>query len=459
MAKVVQVLLKCWNLMQYITKESENFEEGPLVYAPDVLDGNDEQSLVNWFGSWTMLHIQKFRNFLVLGSSYQTEARLSRVIQPVQLVTCCTEHLSHQDSPTTPTSQELPSRVDKVIPEVSLVMKVEEFLTHIDRSNEDLGFSPLVLYRSPVTYWGQGTSSQSEDCYSYFKSYDDWFDYFKGPFFSRAMDLSSMDMLPHYKNTYLGLFHTREEKPGSPCSPSSKGHVQIARPWIAIYRPAEIHNKPWKRMELLIWDPYLRYSKSRSSEVYQGELLVAQEELVRYIMDRSQDSEITLPLERVWVGPFADYQDDGFVDPFDCVLSWIKNISGLVKQRLPLSGNQLPSRGWKRVSLEVSFMRAAGSNVLGMISETQSARKQSLPLRTVFPAPKPITGAITSSKCNNRLQEAMLRYQDANDIPFTFQPTLKWYGEQVMAGRGLQHIEVTDWQTFFARHKIHNPED
>ncbi|KJK83351.1 hypothetical protein H634G_01480 [Metarhizium anisopliae BRIP 53293] len=223
--------------------------------------------------------------------------------------------------------------------------------------------------------------------------------------------------------------------------------------------PDGLFATPWKNMELLIWDPLIRNSVFQGNEFYEGELLSAQERLVSYIVDRSQDLKTTLPLERVWVGPFDDHQDDGFVDPFDCVLSWIRTISNSVKERLPLYGKQLSSRGWKQVDLEDLLTRAGEGNVPRQISETQSANKQCLPLRTVFQAPKPNIGARRSPTCNNRLQAAMLRHQDSNEIYFTFQPTLKWYGEQVAAGRGLQHIKVLDWQTFFTRHKIHDPED
>ncbi|KAG8414256.1 hypothetical protein J3459_014901 [Metarhizium acridum] len=436
--------------MQYITGESENFEEGPLVYVPDVLDGNDEQSLVNWFGSWAMLHIQNFRKFLVLGSSYQTEARLSRVIRPVQFVTCCTEHLPPQEIVTVQTPYVLQPGAARIIPEATLAAKTVEFLTDIERGYGDLSFSPLVLYRYPITCWDSGIISQLGDFKSYFKDYGDWFNHFKEPFFSRPMGLSSINMLPNYKNTYLGLFYTIDEKRKPVRSSSPEGQVQKLRPWIAIYRPADIHTRPWKSMELLIWDPYIRNSVFKGNGFCEGELLVAQERLVGYIVDRTGDLKTTLPLERVWVGPFDDHQDDGFVDPFDCVLSWIKAISNSVKERLPLHEKHLSSRGWKKLSLGDLLTRAAEGNVPRQISETRSA---------IFPAPKPNTGPRKSSICNNRLQEAMLRHEDSNEICFTFQPTLKWYGEQVTAGRGFQHIKVSDWQTFFTRHKIHDPED
>ncbi|KID80546.1 chromo domain-containing protein, partial [Metarhizium brunneum ARSEF 3297] len=443
----------------YIIAETENFEEGPLVYAPDVLDGNDEQSLVNWFGSWAMLHIQQFRNFLVLGSSYQTEARLSRVIRPVQFVTCCTEHLPPQDLVTVQTPHYLQPGAASVIPEAMLAAKTGEFLTDIEKGYGGLSFSPLVLYRYPITCWDSETILQLGDCKSCFKDYSNWFNHFKEPFFSRPMGLCSINMLPNYKNTYLGLFYTRDEEQKSVCSSSREAQVQNLRPWIAIYRPADIHTRPWKNMELLIWDPLIRNSVFQGNEFYEGELLSAQERLVSYVVDRSRDLKTTLPLERVWVGPFDDHQDDGFVDPFDCVLSWIRTISNSVKERLPLYGKQLSSRGWKQVNLEDLLTRAGEGNVPRQISETQSANKQCLPLRTVFQAPKPNIGARRSPICNNRLQAAMLRHQDSNEIYFTFQPTLKWYGEQVAAGRGLQHLKVLDWQTFFTRHKIHDPED
>ncbi|TWU75627.1 hypothetical protein ED733_006949 [Metarhizium rileyi] len=419
-ARAVQALLKCYNLVQYMIGELEDFEEGFLINAPDIIDGNDEQSLVNWFGSWAMLHVQQFRKFLVLGSSCRTEEKMSRAIRPVQFLTCCTENLSYQEPPAVDGLYDLKSGDDVIIPQAMLAAKVQKFLTDTDRSYEDLKFSPLVLYRSLVTRWDPETTLQLGDYKSYFKNYDDWLNHFKEPFFSRSQDL---------------------------------------RPWIAIYRPANIHIKPWKRMELLIWDPYVRNHVFKSNGFCEAELSVAQEGLVSYITEMSKNPETTLPLERVWIGPLENHQDDGFVDPFDCVLSWVKTISGLVKERLPLSEKQLSSRGWTVTNIDVQPLSAVESNVSRLASEGPIANEQRLPLRTVFPAPRSRAGIEKSTMCNNHLQKAILRQNDSNMIHFTFQPTLKWYGEQMKAGRGLQHINVLNWQSVFAGFKIPFSED
>lgn len=452
----IEALLKCFNLLQNIISEVEDDHEGPLIYAPEVLDGNDEQSLVNWFGSWAGLHIHHYRKFLVLGSSNHVEARLSRVIRSVQFITSCTEHLPCQNAPT--------SRLDgnlwpesSVYPEVALAAKAQSFLTEIDESYTGLTFSPLVLYRFPITYWGPKTTLQWEEFVPFFKDYGDWFDDFKQPFFSRIMKTGAINVLPNFKNTYLGLFFTTD-KEHSTTSASSQ-EVRSLHPWIAIYRPAEIHIKPWRSMELLLWDPYVRHHNAHGNGLCETDLVPAQKALITHIREKSRDPKTTFPLERVWVGPFDHQQDDGVVDPFDSVFRWIASISRLVKERLPLCDKQLRSRGWRMFNPETMSSYATRLNAAKTPSTGSNTGNPSLALRTVFPAPRPATATEPWPICNNRFQEAVSRHRGSHEIPFTFQPTLKWYGEQVEAGRGLHHIKVSDWQSVFARYKIQDSGD
>lgn len=460
LATAAQARLKFCYLLKRIVEETEKDEGGPLVYAPDVLDGNDEQSLVNWFGSWTILHIHQFREFLVLGSSHQTKARLSRNIRSVQFVSSCAELLSNQEQVSTSQSHGAPSQDVSTAPTTDVARKLGDFLNKIDESNADTGFSPLVLYRFPVTFRDPRFTAHLGYSALHFKDYSDWFENFEEPFFSGVVQNNGTDAMPYYKNTYLGLFLTTDHQQSR--ASVSCGVVQNCRPWIAIYRPTNIHIKPWKKMELLLWDPYFRYiATSEDDGVHSDELLVAQQGLIDLVLERSKTSANIFPLDRVWVGPFGNHHDDGFVDPLDCTLNWIGNISTFVKERLPVCGRKLWSRGWRMTNMSTFSSGVLTKKALKATSESESLSygKTRCALRTVYPAPRRAGLLGASTICNNLLQEAMVKHQGSGEVRFTFQPTLEWYAKQLEAGRGLQHIKVLNWQTVFTRYKIHDPED
>jgi len=55
-----------------------------LIYAPKGIDGNDEQSLVNWLGSWSIRHMDEASEFWVIGSSCHDRNRMTKNVTALQ---------------------------------------------------------------------------------------------------------------------------------------------------------------------------------------------------------------------------------------------------------------------------------------------------------------------------------------------------------------------------------------
>ena len=45
----------------------------PIAFADEAIDWNDEQSLVNWFGWWSSVHVDQYRLFHVVGTDMALE--------------------------------------------------------------------------------------------------------------------------------------------------------------------------------------------------------------------------------------------------------------------------------------------------------------------------------------------------------------------------------------------------
>lgn len=53
----------------YWEEDSPDDFESPVIYADETINQNDEKALVTWFAGWTMLHLNMFRKFIVVGTT------------------------------------------------------------------------------------------------------------------------------------------------------------------------------------------------------------------------------------------------------------------------------------------------------------------------------------------------------------------------------------------------------
>jgi hypothetical protein len=66
---ILDQLLKNAGLPDYWEEEYPDDFESPVIYADENIDQNDEKALVSWFAGWTMLHLNLFRKFIVVGTT------------------------------------------------------------------------------------------------------------------------------------------------------------------------------------------------------------------------------------------------------------------------------------------------------------------------------------------------------------------------------------------------------
>lgn len=441
-----EALFKCYNLVRQLIDETGDCEDSPFIYAPDILDGNDEQSLVNWFGSWTVSHNHSFRKFFVLGSSNKSQTRLSRNLQPVQFVP--TANISSQGRMDSSSQLQNKPHVD--------AMRIRDSLIDIEQDHKSREFCPVVLYRYAVMGQFPDTPQHTEPDTG-LMNFTRWFSFFAEPLFGRIHHIRTKVFLPVYKNTFVGLFYTTVHD--QPPNPDLGPHQVEWSPWIAIYRPTNIFTKPWEKMELLIWDPNLAARVAEPEDLYDEDLMRPQRQLIDLIEKKTRDQEGTLPLDRVWLGPFGEFQDKnkGYGDDIDRALSWIKELPDSIRQKLPVASDCLPTRGWKCLNPGSRPASRAVAKTPSSVS-LDPRHSQSLPVRAILEPPPGATADSQAAPCRNYFRDAILGHRGPGRIPFTFQPTLKWYTPQLEAGMGFQHIIVSTWQSLFTRYGIHDPE-
>lgn len=87
-------------ILRKLADATTNPMGGPLIYAPKCINGNDEQSLINWFGHWSVAHMDQFRKFVVVGSSDScSEERLRRQVAFPDYSGATTGHLNVTPTP------------------------------------------------------------------------------------------------------------------------------------------------------------------------------------------------------------------------------------------------------------------------------------------------------------------------------------------------------------------------
>lgn len=449
-----QARFKSWNLMRQLVMDTADGEDGPLIYGPSILDGNDEQSLVNWFGSWSILHCDEFRKFSVLGSSEQTASRLTRIVKPLRLALSSAIDINTVDDDINPQANsdmkpESQGQLHKL-----KAADIRKYIQDVEKNVADLTFNPVILYRFPIRYWNSDMAFSFGDYTSEFESYRSWFNFCVEPIFARVKNLRSAKLAPHFKNTSVGVFWTIQEDWDLE-SPKYRSTGKY-RPWAAIYRPVDLHHKPWTAMELFIVDALANHEHLDRSEVYEASLIPAQRHLISFLQRESGDSTSSLPLQRVWLGGHASDQLGTLKEPLDMMLNWVGRIPTNVKGWLPPHGKELPKLGWRLIKAGQASGNRTNPPTRGDDSGCLAPNEEEDLVKVVL-SPPPGDGSSRKSTWRNYLYGHIAGNLGEEKTEYTFRPTLKWYGEQLDEGRGFQHVKVTTWETVFTRYKIHDP--
>ncbi|KYK54230.1 hypothetical protein DCS_06187 [Drechmeria coniospora] len=454
----IESLFKSWALMrQFMTELDDETDGSSLVFAPEDIDDDDEQSLVNWFGWWTISHMHQVRKLYILGSGKQHHARLTRLLQP--------PHFRPLVSREPDARARRPSKTQETL---QLVLSDEgtaiaDYTTGLNDSIKQMSACPLIFYMYPISYWNPDMAFHFGDYNSTFSSFRAWLHFFPDYIDDRTTRGHKKARAP-WINTCAGLFYTIEEEWDPSRFP--KNAKPNRRPWAAMLRPTNPHIKPWKGIELFIWDYAAREQQAEGEPLYASDLIEAQHRLVKLVQEQSGE-QLRLPLDRVWLGGFVPGQARGdFSHPLDVTLDYLTKLPQMIRSWLPAPQQMLPDKGWMPVKLEKrpqpgSPHQSATPEVVDTV-KTEVAAQETRPaaMKTVFEPPLAIGLRSRDYSSSNRLYEwaaAQRRNGVRGKSEYRFRPTMEWYHDQVLEGRGFHHITVTDWKTIFERFHIHNP--
>ncbi|RCI12272.1 hypothetical protein L249_0001 [Ophiocordyceps polyrhachis-furcata BCC 54312] len=424
----------------------------PLVLAPEAIVGDDEQSLVNWFGWWTIKNMDKVRKSHVVGSDHHHSARLSKLVSASDCVLARPKGFDDKGQDQEPRS--LRNEAWKLVANDDAVA-LRRYLMNVEEGIKRQPFRPMLLFRYAVAYWNPDMTFHFQDYNGLFSTYRQWI--------KILTEYLSPSQCKHI-NTIGGFFYTIDGEWDPAQYPQDTKHRR--RPWIAICRLMNPHAFPRKNSELLIWDVAAWSKHPGNANVYEDELICAQKELVKAVREASH-VPLRLPLERVWLGgSIADHGGEGFSQPLDVTLNWLEKLSQNIKQLLPAPTDKLPDRGWKRV-----WPGKPPEAVPGSVPSTLSAVREANPLVADL---EPAVSSGTTPKifhppgadgprprCRNRLYdwaEGQRRRGSSGKTEFVFEPTMKWYNDQVQNGKGLHHIDFSGWRSIFHGHNIPDPE-
>ncbi|KAK0385575.1 hypothetical protein NLU13_6753 [Sarocladium strictum] len=422
--------------------ENEDSLTSALVLAPASIDGNDEQSLVNWFSWWATGHLDMFRRFEVIGTGHSDRFRLTR---RVRIPRFQRSSLIDPGAPVDADHVFEQTVQHPIAPPLGLreaARTMQEGLAYLER--ERLSKMPLaILYRNPVSFFTSDMAFQLRNAGSHLATFDEWFSFFR-----------PLQNISGRRNTYVGLFYTIDGEWCSEAHPADK--PSLSRPWFAIFRPQNPNRKPWSSTELFIWDAFLGRRFSDQDEIYESDLIPPQRELISTVAAKNEDKNPQAPLRQVWIGGFESS------DPSSNLLQHtLKRLDDLFinfKSDLHARSDLIPRCGWKAVQ---SGARPAGSLLHSAKQKTQHPRRftvgesdtedDRIDRKIIFHPPKG-DPRLYSRQVENRLLKEAQRAKDGGEegeIEFLFATTQQWYGQLIPCKRHSEHVRVAQWATIF----------
>lgn len=452
--------LDIW-LAQQPEREILFSELNSLICAERSIDPHDEQSLVNWFGWWSLAHCNEHRKFYVIGSS--SSMKSTRALRSIKIPNY---DRSMVNDPDEVTRSALSKTGDLVDAENGAKQDTSQdtgswFRSEIFNNNEytmkqylashDNNRRHVKLYRNPVSWVNMAMADHFGDPHMWFATIEQWWNFsfpWLGDFFKSF-------------NTYIGFFYTisQEWKPDNfPDGLKPKRH-----PWIAIYRPVDPHVKTGGfqhgKTELIIWDVRAGDELEDFDSIGQSQLTWMQQELVRFIKLHAHEKNPGSCLERVWLGGFQRHQMQCQSQlPVDKTAEFLRLMTEDLKHMVPGAAMFLERSGYRLVSLSPAFAEAKAKNGQEFGSEDMDADDPDK--RIIF---HPARGSerlhpTGVSNCTNDLFESArltrLRNKDATTMLYTYRPTTEWYQQLVAEGRQSEHIVVDGWEKIFQRLRI-----
>lgn len=441
-------------------------EDGPLVYADECIDANDEQSLVNWFGWWSTLRLDQYRYFYVIGSTAHiinsTPTKGSRRLSIPRYAS------SSKSNPDTTHKNSMPEETgansrNTVAPDqpVSGTEIHSEILNHNDDAGVfrrhlesiDKKMAKIRLYWFPVSWSDLSMADHFGDHTTSFARISDWFN------FTTPWQQSPFGTTSSYR-TYVGFFYTIVDNWNPALFPQRQKPRR--HPWIVIYRPVNPHltRTPWFKSELIIWDTEARKNFGSHKEIHEGDLPYMQRQVIQYIREHGPEKNPGTPLDRVFLGSFAEPETD-IKSPIDVTLEFLEALMVHVENTMAATDSHLLENGYRKIILEggqsTSLNHISNQSEPMDVDQTDDSSDDEQRRVIVFHPPKstqsPSLGKSTSSNCQNDLYEsarlARLRNKKATTMVYAYKPTAEWYEQQRSEGRGFEHIHVGDSDSVF----------
>ncbi|KAK1463652.1 chromo domain-containing protein [Colletotrichum cuscutae] len=430
-----------------------------IVFADGSIDANDEQSLVNWFGCWSQTRFDQFCNFHVLGTDgtsdnshlikdgdipiYPPGVGRDRGAEPNPDVPGPRQNMSGSDNNLGPQSGG--SKLLGGLSGHHFLSKLKAIATR----NERPKLCPFgKLFGFAVSYYEDiaNTADSYGDFHRDFSTFDKWMEW-PWPFFSSYQERFKQPSAPYHLpptfNTYFAVFYTPEDD--HPSKPPPR------HPWLAIWRVREPY-AAWKGTELFIWDTAAKDRCSTANEVYESQLLQAQQHLIQMVRERSEDKHRGLPLLEVWYGGF-ETEPSEYTLPVDVTFHNLDVMMSDCKQYLPAVDTLLLRRGFRKICpgdapIGHGLHATDSSMDIDMIG---GHRNQGGESKIIFYPPRAMnpTG---QSRCENLFYTWVMNIDRQNPRPawpYTFRPTTEWYQQQVAENRHFEHLNVATWQRVF----------
>lgn len=454
-------------------------ENNHVIYADASIDSNDEQSLVNWFGWWTLVRSDKYRKLYVIGSTssdkdhaHPRSQPLPRMARDMKIPLYGPSVVNDPDACLRISTKPLPDSLETSAARPGTERDrpawfqseryfqngegdIKDFLSHYDRS----GFTRIFRY--PVSYLDTTMADHFGDPRMACRTYKQWWDFplpWLGDEFKKF-------------NTYLSFFYTIQEDWVAGSFP--KNLKPRRHPWIVIYRPVEPHFKAggYKhgRNELIIWDIRAGDKLEENTKIKLADLTWMQQELIRYVQLHAHEKSPGSVLENVWLGGFQVQQSTcSSTLPMDVTAEFFELVVNNIHDTVPSPKRVMYQKGYRPVIFnQTSQAQLHTAAALNQGTDTRAVRagcadKFSEDTRIIFhpprgsAAPRP-TG---TSVCTNDLFEASrlakMRDPNAREMTFKYRPTLEWYRQQVAEGRQFEHIHVGEWEDIFKALNINN---
>lgn len=425
----------------------------PVVCAPDGHAPADEQSLVNWFGWWSMMHLEDYRGFIVLGTSEaDTEDDTKATVEtglPMYHPNTIDDlsgrvgagYMAIAGTPqdTLNHAQSLPFRK---IPN-DRTHTITSFLDGLNQTSKHQG-SLTILYKYPVGF----SSNQARRASIHRpnprpESFQSWFSYVR-PFKRAFKGVAHLN-----KWVYGGLFYTApDDINGNQVDPQE--HYAHPHPWLAFYRPANPHRlaigKHDGSYELVIWDWTSGIKFPGSTQPTEEKLAVAQRQLIDFVKNNTAAKNPGSVLTTVWLGG----PDPGALPahPLDVTLEFLEHVMDDTKSAIPATAAQMTGASYRKV---VPESQALAGESAGPGDEGPEGK---VVLCDIFHPPRGDAAALPSQCRNLLFQEASearwgRRMGRGATFSYKFQPTTKWYKIQRREGRGFEHMLVDRWQAGF----------